>query len=420
MARRHFRAVLVASIVLLAGCVGGLSGSTGSPTTDGEQTDTTQPAGASDAGTVAFYVSDEKNAIGDFQHLNVTVTRVGFERTSADGSASADANASANATAAAENGTSTADNGTSADDDTAADGGGWVEREVDDRTVDLTELQGPNSTLVDEYAIESGTYGKVFVHVGEVNATLQNGEQVRVKLPSKKLHINEEFTIENGSQVDFVFDIAVHKAGKSGKYILKPVISESGTDVPIEPIGDQERRDGLNAQFVGNVSQTGNVTVEVTRDGEPVRNATVRIGGDVVGTTDADGRVTAQLPGGAKAKVTVEKGDDEAELDMEFGHEDEQDEEKDDGDAGGQAAAGLNAKLVGKVVPGESATIRVTEDASVVANATVVVNGEIVGTTGSNGELTFEAPTSGSLAVTVEAGDAEVELEHDFASDASS
>ena len=414
MARQYLRAVLVASMVLLAGCVGGLSGSTGSPTTDGEQTDTTKPAGTTNAGTVAFYISDEKNAIGDFQHLNVTVTRVGFERTSANGNASADANASANASA------SPADNDTAADDGSSTDSGGWVEHEVDDRTVDLTELKGPNSTLVDGYAVPNGTYGKVFVHVGEVNATLQNGEQVRVKLPSEKLHINEAFAVDDGSQIDFVFDIAVHEAGKSGKYVLKPVISESGTDVPIEPIGDEERRDGLNAQFVGNVSQTGNVTVEVTRDGEPVQNATVRVGEDVVGTTAADGRVTTQLPGEAKTKVTVEKGDDEAELELEFGHEDEQDEEQDDGNAGGQADAGLNAKLVGTVVPDENVTIRVTEDASVVANATVVVNDEVVGTTGSNGELTFEVPTSGGLAVTVEAGDAEVELEHEFTSDTSS
>lgn len=319
MTQRTLQVFLLAGLVLLAGCVGGISDSPASPTTDESgvattnedqpsATETTQPSttdadgadgssSAGDAGTVSFYISDEKNAIEDFRNLNVTVTGVGFERA-------------------------------------AANGGGWVEREVDDQTVDLTKLQGANATLIDEYAIPNGTYGKVFIHVGAVNATLRNGEHVRVKLPSEKLQLEEGFTVANGSSVNFVFDITVHEAGNSGKYVLKPVISESGTDVPIDPTDDREDDEGdderddhenaesnetLNATFLGNVSQGENATLRVTRNDTAVENATVAVDGETAGTTDADGEFTFEVPDEETLTVTIEAGDAEVELEREFG-----------------------------------------------------------------------------------------------------
>lgn len=392
MARHSLRTLFVASVVVLAGCAGGVSDAPGSPTADatdpdtastttadGNQTDTA-PTAAADGGTVAFYLSDEKNAIGEFRHLNVTVTRVGFERR-------------------------------------AADGGGWVEREVDNATVDLTKLQGANATLVDEYDLPNGAYGKVFVHVGEVDATLQNGEQVRVKLPSEKLQLTTEFTVDNSSAVDFVFDITVHEAGKSGKYVLKPVVGESGTDIPIEPAGDEERREGLSLQFVGDVSPGENVTVGVTRGGEAVANATVLVNGDEVGTTAADGRITVEVPREETVTVEAKQDDDQAELEVEFerGGEGEDEERADD-----EAEPSLNATFVGNVTRGESVTVSVTRNGSGVANATVAVNDETVGATGETGELTFEVPDAETLTVTVRDGDEAVELEREFGSEASS
>jgi hypothetical protein len=238
----RFAPVVLAVLIALAGCTGGFTGDlTDSSTaidggagagTDGQSLD----GGATQSGTVQFYISDEKNAIGDFRHLNVTISRVGFQQ---------------------------------ADD---ADNSGWVEREVDDRTVDLTRLLGSNATLVDAYEMANGTYTKTFVYVSTVNATLEDGTQVRVKLPSEKLHINEEFTVGQNESVDFVFDIAVHKAGNSGKYILKPVVSQSGTDVPITDV-DRERkhdheREHLRITTNGTVAPGENATITVRDDGE--------------------------------------------------------------------------------------------------------------------------------------------------------
>ncbi|QIB76037.1 DUF4382 domain-containing protein [Halogeometricum borinquense] len=380
MTRQTLQALLVASVVLLAGCAGGISGSPGSPTTNTSTTDadqtTSSPTSVSpDAGTVAFYISDEENAISDFRHLNVTVTRVGFERA-------------------------------------GADGGGWVEREVDNKTVDLTTLQGANATLVNQYTIQNGTYSKVFVHVSNVNATLQSGEQVRVKLPSEKLQLTNDFTVASGSDVDFVFDITVHKAGNSGKYILKPVISESGTDVPIKPTGNEERHEGLKIQFVGNLSQSSNATVEVTRDGEAVANATVLVNEEDVGTTDSNGRVTFGVPRDENLKVTVTKDDHRADLEVTLDHDSETDHQ-----AGEKADAELNATFVGTVSQGENATLSVTQNGSAVENATVVVNDETVGTTDTDGKLTVAVPNADTLTVVAQVDDAEVELEYEFESD---
>lgn len=201
--------------------------------------------------------------------------------------------------------------------------GEWVEYEVAGRTVDLTELRAANASLLSEFGVANGTYTTTVVHVSDVDATLLTGESVDVKLPSETLKITEGFQVENESRVDFVFDIAVHKAGNSGRYILRPVISESGTDVPIDPVdseADRERDEeaaGLNATVVSDVSSDGNVTIAVTGEGSPVENATVRVNGESVGTTGADGRMTALIPDGEELEVGVTHDDVELELDRE-------------------------------------------------------------------------------------------------------
>ena len=311
--------LLVAALVVLAGCAGGIAGpdATGAESTSG-------------SGTVQFYVSDEENAIGQFEHLNVTVTSVGFQRADASGDAGATGNASADTTMGA-NATTAAENET----------GEWVERDVDSRTVDLTELQGANATLLGDLSVPSGEYGKVFVHVGGVNGTLQTGEQVNVKLPSQKLQLSRGFAVSSESSVNFVFDITVFEAGNSGKFVLKPVASESGTDVPIE-VTEEAEGDApeLRASVVGNVSAGENesepgddgdgaqanasaelavaldgsfaageeATVVVTDgSGEAVENATVAVDGTIVGQTDADGELTVDVPAnvGLDSTVTV-------------------------------------------------------------------------------------------------------------------
>ncbi|UPW01474.1 DUF4382 domain-containing protein [Halorussus gelatinilyticus] len=308
-------------MLLLAGCVGG-QGGTATPTTNGETTlaettpgetttdeTTASGGGATDASAVNFYLSDERNAMGDFEHLNVTVTRVGMKR--ADGS--------------------------------------WTNHDVANRTVDLTTLPGANATRLGTFDVANGTYDTVFVHVAEVNGTLTTGEEVRVKLPSEKLQIHQSFTVGANESVDYVFDISVFEAGKSGKYILKPVISESGTDKKIESVddgdekGDERDEKGgedenktkendetaLNATLLGNVTRGENVAVSVTQNGSAVANATVAVNGERVGETAADGNLTFAVPDADELEVEVETENGSAKLSVEF-------EEKNDGNNGKQ------------------------------------------------------------------------------------
>ncbi|XGI84036.1 DUF4382 domain-containing protein [Halorutilales archaeon Cl-col2-1] len=294
--------VAVVGLVALAGCTGGMNGGDAG-TDDGEDTN---------LGTVNLYISDQPNAIDDFEHLNVTVTEVGFNRVNV--------NESSNQS-------------------------NWETHEVDNVTVDLTKLKGENATMIDEYDVPNGTYSKVFVYVDEINATLDNGEQVNVKLPSEKLHVNKNFTVGNNESIDFVFDISVHKAGKSGKYILKPVVSESGTDVPMNQVdreddeheedeeedergvrdeGDKDDKDDedgdsqqrVNINVEGNVTAGENVTVTATVNGSAVTNTSVSVNDEDVGRTNETGRITVQVPE-EEFEIEIEKNGMEGELEIE-------------------------------------------------------------------------------------------------------
>lgn len=358
MLRESALPVVVAGLLVLAGCAGASGPTLGS----GNPTDTDTPD--AQTGTVNFYISDEQNAIGDFEHLNVTITKVGFQKQGDDEenetevedeteSQQTDAPADQNETESAENETETAENSseegepevdmneTEVDDeeedaeDENESREGWVTRDVENVTIDLTEYQGANATLLSSFTVPNGTYNKVFVYVSEINATLENGEQVNVKLPSQKLQLNSHFTVGNGEDLDFVFDITVFKAGNSGQYILKPVVSESGTDVPIEAedrgnsedqgapedpgendADDQEEDDApsLDVSADGPVMTGEEVSIHVTDEGEGVTNAQVFVDGERAGQTDADGTISITVPEDAESvEVTVRYGGSEVE-----------------------------------------------------------------------------------------------------------
>ncbi|PGF16065.1 hypothetical protein CP556_08005 [Natrinema sp. CBA1119] len=262
MNRQAVQLILVAALVAIAGCAGGMGGTpeSDSPTDDSSTTDSSDGG----MGTAAFYVSDDPSVIDDFQHLNVTITKVGFKRTGDlsdgdsnetdrsgnetdgdDGNESDDGSESTNETATETDDSNESTNETDGETDDDASDEHWVEHDVDNRTVDLTELKGANASMIDEFELPAGDYEKVFIYVSDTEGILTDGSETKVKLPSNRLQINSKFTIGDGERVDFVYDIAPHKAGNSGKYILKPVISQSGTgdDVEIRDI-DTEKDDG--------------------------------------------------------------------------------------------------------------------------------------------------------------------------------
>jgi hypothetical protein len=175
----------IVSMVLLAVVVPGCAAGTAGQSQSGE------------TGQLRLMVSDEPNDIGDFTSVNVTVSKFGI---------------------------------------LSADTDDWTEITLDSPvTFDLTKLQGDNATSVWDGNISSGNYTKVFIYVDNVTGIL-GGDNVTVKLPGDKLQISKPFTVTPDSEVSFVFDITIIKAGNSGKYILKPQIAASGADQPIHDV----------------------------------------------------------------------------------------------------------------------------------------------------------------------------------------
>jgi hypothetical protein len=84
----------------------------------------------------------------------------------------------------------------------------------------------------------------------ETTTSQENGQrEIQVKLPSEKLHINEFFTVEPSTVedenpiVNFIYDITIFKAGKSGQYIIKPQLDQSGADMPFNEVSPEGKPD---------------------------------------------------------------------------------------------------------------------------------------------------------------------------------
>ncbi|QLG49903.1 DUF4382 domain-containing protein [Natrinema halophilum] len=289
MNRRAIQLILVAALVAIAGCAGGMGGEPAqSPESDDPQM---ADDSSGETGTAAFYVSDEPSQIDNFKHLNVTITKVGFKKTgdatdgesdegdggnesdenetesddgTEDGTESADDDESTNETVADETEPDDEDEGKEGNGDDGGEDGKddgaseeqWVEYDVDERTVDLTELKGANASMIDEFELPAGEYETVFIYVSDTEGILTDGTETNVKLPSNKLQLHTTFTIGNNESVDFVYDIAPHKAGGSEKYILKPVVSQSGTGDDVE-IRDVDEKKEANEKRDGNERDTG-------------------------------------------------------------------------------------------------------------------------------------------------------------------
>jgi len=192
--------VTVLLLVLSAGCAPAPQEITPAPTpapTPEEVTPppTPEPTPAPEA-NFRLLISDDVNAIDRFASLNITISRVGVQK--------------------------------------GGESGKWYPVSALYGELDLVPLQGDNATEIWSDNLTAGRYTKVFIYVDNVTGILAapwGGETVDVKLPSEKLHINTHFTIPDDAPVSFVFDLTVVAAGnkKSGiKYILKPVVSQSG------------------------------------------------------------------------------------------------------------------------------------------------------------------------------------------------
>ena len=256
-------------------------------------------------------LSDQENAIGDFEKLEVTITRIGMLR--------------------------------------GGDEGGWQEITLDPGVLlDLTRLEGLNAQEIWGGNIPGGQYIQVFIYIEDAIGTLKSGETVNVIVPSGNLQISKPFVVNAGdSVVNFVYDITVVAAGN--QYILLPQIDQSGAEQEFHEVGEGK----LTLWVVDTgtpVTPGDNITVGVTFQGNPLPGAKVRVNGVDVGNTSGEagqeGRISFVVPYDeklkVKAKITTALGELEGDLKIEFGDE-------------------LTIEVVeGVVAPGQSIEVQVT------------------------------------------------------------
>jgi len=149
-------------------------------------------------GNFAFLISDEPNDIGDFESLNVTISRVELQ---------------------------------------AAGSLKRIQFTPEIKTVDLTQLQGERTQEIWRGDVPEGQYSHVFIYVSQVKGKLEStGNIIEVKLPSSRLHLSVPFEVTADTVTSFTFDITVVATGSSGKYILKPQIGESEAQREQKPL----------------------------------------------------------------------------------------------------------------------------------------------------------------------------------------
>ena len=265
-------------------------------------TPTPTPAPVTTTGIDNFrlLISDDVNAIEDFEHLYVTITSVGVHQ--------------------------------------SGESGGWhildpePNPDGDNVTgIDLKPLVGQNALAIWSGTLPEGEYTKVFIYVESVKGILNGGAELEIKLPSGKLQISKPFTIGD-DVVNFVYDITVIKTGKSDKYILKPQIAQSGADQKIndvtpmgnpevtgEPEEPEDSEGELKLVIHGEPGPGAEVTLSVTDDGTPVEGASVTVNGEEAGNTDADGQLVILLPG-TPGEVEIEAtwGDKSGEIELDL------------------------------------------------------------------------------------------------------
>lgn len=151
-------------------------------------------------GNFVLLISDDVNAIEDFESLLVSITKVEII--------------------------------------SGGDSGERIQFKPETEVVDLTSVKGEKTQQIWRGNIPEGEYAKVILYVDGVDGVLKEekilegtGPTVEVKLPSDKLQISKPFQVTAGAVTSFTFDVTVVSAGneQSGiKYILKPQIGESG------------------------------------------------------------------------------------------------------------------------------------------------------------------------------------------------
>ncbi|MDS0258953.1 DUF4129 domain-containing protein [Haloarcula sp. S1CR25-12] len=145
--------------------------------------------------------------------------------------------------------------------------------------------------------------------------------------------------------------------------------------VGVNNSSDYDVASAVTIRVTGDPVPNSTVALFATVEGVPMPNATVAVDGERVGQTDGSGRYRLTVPESDSIDVTVSRGEIRGQRTIDVWQ--------------------LNVGFVpGLFVPGERAAVTVTRNETPVPNATVTLAGETLGTTGSDGRLTFRLPTT--------------------------
>ncbi len=153
--------------------------------------------GPSNKAHVKMAIGKAKNDISDFDHLNVTFYKARVHQVHF------------------------MDNNTTVYN--------WTEVELDNVTVDLTNLSATNETIVGNLTLDAGNYTKIELFVSDV-VGIVGGDEVEIFVPSGKLKIVGDFNLTDNETASFTFDIDVVQRGKKAVYNLLPVIAKNQDD----------------------------------------------------------------------------------------------------------------------------------------------------------------------------------------------
>lgn len=244
--------IAVVEPTLVTGDVG-VTGDT-SPTPDADPTtvpapsptpasgaDTLPDEPAVEQGTLRMLVSDQENAIGDFAQLIVRIETVSI--------------------------VSAADEGV-------------IDLPIanEDQEVDLVQLQGDAAEEIIRADVPAGRYSKVFLRIAEVRGVLAADlSEVSVDVPSDSLQLNKPFEVTPDSVTEFVYDISVVSAGPASgavKYLIRPVIGESGSDMGFTETESDKSRKPEPREDRGPDGDRGRPTATPTPSPVPIATAT--------------------------------------------------------------------------------------------------------------------------------------------------
>ncbi|MEF8812303.1 MAG: transglutaminaseTgpA domain-containing protein [Halovenus sp.] len=215
---------------------------------------------------------------------------------------------------------------------------------------------------------EDGTVAGTVPFAEELRISVDDGATATLDYQFWTNSVEEWNSDENGSGTD------------DAEKLRSAVDDEPDATVPVET--------GATVTLSGEPESGGDVTVSASVEGVPVPNATVAVGGEAVGETDADGRATVTLPDRTgTVAIAVEREPVSGETTVEIP------------DIELAVEADWPVAL-----PGTTATVEVTtDDGEAVAGASIRVGGETVATTGPDGTATVRLPLADEGVVTATA-----------------